>query len=696
MNDMTSAFTPELLKRRAIVYVRQSTQSQLMTNLESQRRQYDLVEMARAYGFAGIDVIDDDLGVSASGCETRPGFERLVAMLCSGTVGAVFCLEVSRLARNGRDWHHMLELCGLVDARVVDHDGVYDPRHPNHRLLLGMKGTISEFELGVLRVRMLEAARAKAHRGELRYTPPIGYVWDRDAGVMLDSDLRIQKVIRQIFSRFREQGSARQVLLAMSSEGIHFPRPSDGVRLTAGFDWQPIRYRNVINVLKNVFYAGAYAYGKTGRRAEIRDGRAHVTYKHRKDPEDWDVLIKDHHVGYIEWEQYERNQAQLARNTYGRAGGVKSGRGGGALLAGLLCCARCGRRLRVAYTGRTPRPVYRCDYPNLLLGQKRCITFGGFRAERLIADAVLDVLAPHAIEAAKEARAMVKQAMDDRKSVIEMELQQARYNASLAERRYAACDPDNRLIASELERRWEEALERVHAFERRLTAETAAVPDVDLTRLDGLAQDLRAAWTLPATSMRDRQRLLRTLIENIVADIDDSTGEIVLVVHWKGGRHTELRVMKPKSGEHNSRTSEEALAIIREMAGRWSDEAIAACLNRMGMSTGQGKTWNAKRVSSIRRGNDIHGYLSADKDGPWRTMSEAAKELGVTNHVIRKLIKDGILPANQVVDGAPYQIKAEDLRSEQVKQALARKGRPCRTAPDNQLSMFTSTYEGGA
>ena len=236
----------------------------------------------------------------------------------------------------------------------------------------------------------------------------------------------------------------------------------------------------------------------------------------------------------------------------------------------------------------------------------------------------------------------------------------------------------------------------VHAFERRLTAETAPVPDVDLTRLDGLAQDLRAAWALPATSMCDRQRLLGTLIESIVADIDDSTGEIVPVVHWKGGRHTELRVMKPKSGEHNSRTSEEALAIIREMAGRWSDEAIAACLNRMGMSTGQGKTWNAKRVLSIRRVNDIHGYLSADKDGPWRTMSEAAKELGVTNHVIRKLIKDGILPANQVVDGAPYQIKAEDLRSEQVKQALARKGRPCRTVPDNQLSMFTSTYEGGA
>jgi excisionase family DNA binding protein len=695
MNDMALTFPPELLKRQAVIYVRQSTQSQVMTNLESQRRQYDLVEMARGFGFAGIDVIDDDLGVSASGCHVRPGFERLVAMLCSGSVGAVFCLEVSRLARNGRDWHHMLELCGLVEARVVDHDGVYDPRHPNDRLLLGMKGSISEFELGVLRTRMVEAARAKARRGELRYTPPIGYLWDRDAGVMFDPDLRIQEVIRQIFHRFRALGSARQVLLAMSSEGIHFPRPSDGIRLTS-FEWQPIRYRNVISVLKNMFYAGVYAYGKTGRQAKIRDGRAHVTYKKRKSPEDWDVVIRDHHVGYIDWEEYERNQAQLAKNAFGRAGGTKSGRGGGALLAGLLSCARCGRRLHVVYTGRTPRPVYRCDNPNLLLGQKRCITFGGFRPDKLIADAVLEAVAPFAIDAAIEARAMLNQAAEDKRLVLEMELQQARYDASLAERRYAACDPDNRLIASELEKRWEEALGRVRSFEQRLNADNAAPPEVDVTRLEGLAQDLETAWTAPATSMRDKQRLIRTLIEDIVADIDDDTGEIVLVVHWKGGRHTELRVKKPKTGEHNSRTSAEALGIIREMAGRWSDEAIAACLNRMGMPTGQGKTWNAKRVSSIRRVNDIHGYMSADKDGPWRTMTEAAKELGVTNHVIRKLIEDGILPANQVVDGAPYQIRTADLHSDNIKAALSRKGRPCRADLADQLSMFPSTYEGGA
>ena len=262
---------------------------------------------------------------------------------------------------------------------------------------------------------------------------------------------------------------------------------------------------------------------------------------------------------------------------------------------------------------------------------------------------------------------------------------------SLAERRYAACDPANRLIAAELEKRWEEALGRVRAFEERVASSEDRADAVEPMDLTGLAQDLQAAWEAPQTSMRIRQQLIRTLIEDLVADIDEVTGEIVLVVHWKGGRHTELRVMKPKPGEHGARTSEDALKIIREMAGRWPDDAIAASLNRMAIRTGQGKTWTAKRVSSIRRVNDIHGYLSADKEGPWRTMTETATELGVTNHVIRRLIKDGLLPANQVVAGAPYQIRAEDLQSEAVSREIRRKERPCRIDPANQLSIFSDT-----
>jgi DNA invertase Pin-like site-specific DNA recombinase len=299
-----------VLQRKAVVYVRQSTPQQVQSNLESQRRQYELVEVARRRGFTNVEVIDDDLGRTASGAVERPGFDRLVATLCAGQVGAVLCLDASRLARNGRDWHHLLELCGLVEARVIDLDGVYDPCRPNDRLLLGMKGSISEFELGIIRSRMYEAARSKAKRGELRISMPIGYSWDRHVGLGLDPDLRLQEVIRLVFQKFRELGSARQVLLWMASQNIHFPYPSDGRTLTS-FEWRPIRYRNVISILKNPFYAGVYAYGKSEKRTAIVDGRARKSYGHRKPMEAWEVFIKNHHQGYIDWTEFERNQAHL-------------------------------------------------------------------------------------------------------------------------------------------------------------------------------------------------------------------------------------------------------------------------------------------------------------------------------------------------------------------------------------------------
>ena len=684
-----------LLQRKAVVYVRQSTPQQVQSNLESQRRQYELVEVARQRGFTNVEVIDDDLGRSASGSVERPGFDRLVAALCAGQIGAVLCLDASRLARNGRDWHHLLELCGLVEARVIDLDGVYDPCRPNDRLLLGMKGSISEFELGIIRSRMYEAARSKARRGELRVSVPIGYTWDRHIGLTLDPDRRLQEVIRLVFQKIHELGSARQVLLWMASQNIHFPYPSNGRTLTS-FEWRPIRYRNVIAILKNPFYAGVYAYGKTEKRTEIVDGRARKSYGHRKPIEAWEVFIKDHHEGYIGWAEFERNQAVLAGNAYGKAGDTKSARGGRALLAGLICCARCGRKLKVTYTGRYPRPVYGCESPNLQLGRRRCFRLAGKRLDEAIATEMLRAVAPMAIEAAMEAELMLRDKDQDRRRIAEMELSQARYDASLAERRYAACDPDNRLIAAQLEKAWEATLRRVEACQQQL--DTMHTPDTcnlkpDLT---GLAHDLSAAWKASRTTMRSRQRLVRCLITEIVADIDEKVGEIVLIIHWRGGQHSELRVRKPRTGEHGCSTPEQALAVMRSMAGRWSDQDIAASLNRMGMPTGHGKTWTAHRVGSIRRVNGIHGYLSAEKNGEWLTMRDAAAKLGVSHHQVRKLIKAGILMSNQIVPDAPHQIRAADLGSEQVAAALAQKGRPCRAIPENQLSMFPSTYEGGA
>jgi DNA invertase Pin-like site-specific DNA recombinase len=682
----------DLLKRKAVVYVRQSTQAQVQTNLESQRRQYELVNEAKRRGFRDIEIVDDDMGRSASGTVARPGFDRLVALLCAGQVGAVLCLDASRLARNGRDWHHLLELCGLVEARVIDLDGVYDPCRPNDRLLLGMKGSISEFELNVLRMRMLDAARAKAARGELRFSVPIGYIWHRDDGLSLDPNQRLQEVIRLIFARFGELGSARQAFLSLRAEQVHFPRPTDGRTLTH-FDWTLIRYRNVISVIRNPFYAGAYAYGKSGKRTTIVDGRARKSYKHRKPIEEWEILLKEHHAGYIDWADFERNQKLLAANAYGKAGDVKSGRGGRALLAGLLACARCGRRLSVAYTGRIPRPVYRClgfDVP------QKCVSFGGSRIDAALGRELMRVVEPMAIEAAVQAGQMHMDTLSEQQRIIELELQQARYEATLAERRYAACDPDNRLIAAQLEKNWEAALRRVQAGQTRLEAVCTPTTDVAPPDFAKLAENLDAAWNAPGVTMRMRQQLVRALIVDIVADVDETAHEVVLTIHWQGGQHSQLRICKPRTGEHECSTSDDALAVIRSMATRWSDQDIAASLNRMGMRTGQGKTWTAHRVGSIRRVRDIHAYRSAEKNGEWLTMFEAAKQRGVTSHVIRRLIKEQILPAKQVMPDAPWQIRASDLRSEAVTTALTRTHRPCRNEVEGQIPMFIEVSEGGA
>jgi excisionase family DNA binding protein len=408
-------------------------------------------------------------------------------------------------------------------------------------------------------------------------------------------------------------------------------------------------------------------------------------------------LIRDHHEGYIDWAEYERNQAVLAANVYvsgayGRIGGQKSGRGGRALLSGMLTCGRCGRGLAVAYTGAPPgRPTYRCDRPNLMLGLPRCLGFGGSRVDTAIATEILRVVEPMAIEAALEAERMHREGEAERRCVADLDLQQAEYDASLAERRYAACDPDNRLIAAQLEKNWEAALRRVETCRARLVELQAPDPSAPMPDFSGLAADLATAWSAPGVTTRTRQQLIRALIADIITDVDEATREVVLTIHWRGGQHSSLRVRKPKTGEHGCRTPEEALAVMARMATRFSDADIAATLNRMGVRSGQRKTWTAHRVGSIRKVHGMHAYRSAEKDGAWLTMREAAAKLGVTSHTVRRLIGDGELPAEQVVTGAPWQIRAENLGTERVAAALARKRRPRHQTTSDQLPMFPDT-----
>src|SRR5580700_5911774 len=600
---MNPKLTPDRLHRRAIVYIRQSTPGQLIHNQESKRRQYGLVNQARELGFPEVIVIDDDLGRTGSGLVERPGFQRLVAEVCSGEVSAVFCIEASRLARNGRDWHHLIELCGMVGALVMDLDGIYDPNLLNDRLLLGLKGTMSEFELSLLRQRSEEAIRQKARRGELQFLLPVGFCWTSSGKIEKDPDERVQQAIELVFRKITDLGSVRRVLLWFSEEKVCLPAfPRDpGERKMI---WKLPVYANIRAILGSPIYAGAYAFGKTETRTHLVDGRARKTAGHPKPRAEWMVLIKDHHLGYVSWEEYERNQAMIAANSHMQSGvEPKAGRGR-ALLAGLLRCRRCGRMLQVSYIDTRATVIhYQCNGANKQRGEDRCMAFGGLRVDAAVANEVLNAVGGNAIEAALAAAEQMQQQRQELRRSITLEVEQARYEARLAARRYEAVDPDQRLVAAELEVRWNAALQKTQELENKLSEfddEIQSRPAPRKEVLLSLAQDLPAIWNSPSTDMRLKQRLVRILIDEIVVDVDEKSSEVVLVIHWSGDRHSELRVKKNTTGRHRRCTDIEAIGVIRQMAERFSDEQIAATLNRLGLRTGADNTWNEARVRSAR------------------------------------------------------------------------------------------------
>src|SRR6202049_1584280 len=688
MNPKISA---DHLKRRAIVYIRQSSPGQVIHNQESQRRQYGLADHARQLGFQQVEAIDEDLGRSGSGQVERPGFQRLVAEICTGQVGAVFCIEASRLARNGRDWHHLIDLCGLVRAVVIDPDGVYDPGVLNDRLLLGLKGTMSEFELNLLRQRSLEAIRQKARRGELQFRLPVGYRWTHNGKVELDPDRRVQQAIHLVFTRMTELGSARQVLLWFRGEKTSLPSL---VAESSGHDviWKLPVYNTIWHMLRNPMYAGAYAFGKTESRTKVIAGRARKSEGHFKSRDTWMVLIRDHHPGYISWEQFERNQAVLSDNAHMKSRmEPKAGRGGRSLLAGLLRCRRCGRMLHVAYRGTHGEvPRYHCRGAQINHGADWCISFGGLKPDRAVAAEILTAVEGNAVEAALEVAARATEHQRQRHRALSLELEQARYEARLAARRYEAVDPDNRLVAGELEARWNAALSHVGEVEQRLRdnelpANAPRIPDKET--LCSLAQDLPAVWNSAATDMRLKPRLVRILVEEIIADVDDTATEIVLLIHWTGGRHSELRMKKNLTGRHSRCTNLETIEVLRRMSGRFRNDQIAAPLNRLGLKTGTGNTWNEGRVRSVRSYHELPACNGALVPRQTVTLEEASERLGISHKVIRRLIESNKILATQVVPWAPWEIPIQAIESVDVVQEVARAKRRPRKLAVSEPSM---------
>ena len=691
--SMNQKITEAHLQRRAVVYIRQSTAYQLQHNRESQRRQYGLAEHARALGFAAVETIDEDLGRSGSGLVERPGFQRLVAMVCSGDVGAVFCIEASRLARNGRDWHHLIDLCGLAGTLVIDPEGVYDPRVSNDRLLLGLKGTMSEFELNLLRQRSLQAILQKASRGALQFELPMGFCWTHGGKIERDPDRRIQHAIAMIFEKFLLLGSARQVLLWLRQNRVVLPRGRviDGERQ---IEWKLPIYGMIIKLLRNPVYAGAYAFGKTENRVHMRQGRATKTAGHAKPQEKWTVLLRDHHPGYISWEQYMRNQTTLAENAHMKKKMSRSAaRGGHSLLAGVLRCRRCGRMLHVGYSGTTGNvPRYFCHGAHINHGTDRCISFGGLRVDEAVSKEILRVVEPHAIESAIAAAQKLAEQDDAQREALRLELEQARYETRLAQRRYEATDPENRLVAAELEARWNAMLERTALAERALQAveDKPRASLEDREALLRLAHDLPLVWHAPTADKRLKQRIARVLLQEVAADVDEQKQEIHLTLHWIGGRHSELRIVKNRTGSHAKTMSADALGVIQAMAGRFDDAIIASTLNRLNLKTGQGNTWIESRVKSARVARSLPGYDPAERDGSKLTLHEAAKCLGVSHKVVRHLLEDGVLTGEQVVPYAPWLIPAAALAKKGVLNAVAavKAGKYCpRTQNVNQQTL---------
>jgi DNA invertase Pin-like site-specific DNA recombinase len=657
--------TPDHLARGAFVYVRQSTADQLAHNPESRRRQYGLADRARALGWSDVTVIDDDLGRSGSGV-SRPGFERLLAAICEGRVGAVFAIEVSRLARNGRDWHTLIEFCGLVGTVIVDEDGVYEPRHPNDRLLLGMKGTMSELELSILRARSFEALRQKARRGELFVAVAVGFVRAGRDRIEQDPDLRVREAIALVFRRFADMQSVRQVHLSLRQEAILLPCVNYSQAEGHAIAWKLPVYNTVLHILTNPVYAGAYAFGRTGSRTTIENGRKRIVRGFRKDRSDWDVLIPDHHAAYLTWPEFERNQRLIADNANGmgmRARGAV--RKGELLLAGLLRCGHCGRKLHVAYSGtRGDVGRYHCRGAMINHGTETCISFGSLRVDQAIGSEVVRLLQPLGLEAALQAIAAREVEAGTKRRQVELALEQARYEAVRARRQYDAVDPDNRLVAGELERRWDVTLTAVKALEEELDGLSRMPLEVlgedERQRLLAMSADLEAVWQHPSATAATRKRILRTVLREIVARVEED--RIELLLHWQGGDHTALTVRKNRIGQHRWSVEPETKALIGALARLMPDKAIASLLNRLGRKTGRLNGWTQVRVRSFRNAHEIAVYQEGERAARGEiTLEEAAAMLGRSPVSVLRLIRAGALAAQQHCKGAPWVIKREDV-----------------------------------
>jgi len=680
-------------RRAAFVYIRQSSPQQVENNRESTARQYALVEKACELGWSReqVLVVDEDLGLSGSGSVERSGFARMTAEAALGHVGIVLGLEVSRLARNNADWYRLLDLCGMTDTLIGDSDGIYHPSVFNDRLILGLKGTMSEAELHILRARLDGGIRNKAARGELRRGLPVGFVWgEEDGEVCFDPNEAVVSTIRTVFTKFTELGSARKVWLWFRSENLSFPLRA---HMKSEIRWVAPTYTALHHVLTNPVYAGAYAYGKCRHERYVDEqGRLRKRTRHLPQAE-WAVLLPDHHQGFIDWATYQANQSRIDANVHPQphqAGGAM--REGAALLQGLATCGKCGRHLHTHYSGRNASPGYHCSGKDIVQGRGvYCLTVGGIQIDQAVTDAFLKAVAPAAVEVTEHAIRQLEADHDAALGQWRLAVERARYEADRAERQYRAVEPENRMVARGLESQWEKRLRDLAAaeaeLERRQQLRPRTLSQEEKNKIRALGSDLRNVWAAPTTTDRDRKEVLRTLLEEVIVTVDRPAHQAHLTIRWRGGKLTEIDLPLPRSQPRGLCTDEDTISLLPRLAALYTDDVIAGILNHQGRKTASGERFTANQVGSLRRYRGIPRFRPSEQStqGDVVPIRKAAQILGMNTSTIHRWLAEGFISGEQVTPFAPWQIRiTEELRARIVEQA-----------PPEYLPMLEATMKLG-
>ena len=655
----SSKVTAAHLSKAALLYVRQSTLKQVLNNTESAIRQYDLRGRAIALGWAAgqITVIDIDQGQSGASAADREGFQQLVAEVSLGRAGIVLGLECSRLARNSADWHQLLELCGMTGTLICDEDGLYDPRTFNDRLLLGMKGQMSEAELHFIRARLRGGIVSKARRGELITPLPVGLDYDAAGHVVLDPDAAVRGAVAHLFATFEATGSATACVKAFSTAGLSFPwRHRAGPR-KGEIDWKPLAHHVVLRILHNPRYAGAFTFGRH-RDITLPGGKLSRTVLPR---EEWISFIPGAHPGYLTLEQYDANRARLAANAaaHGRDRTAGPPREGPALLQGIIICGTCGQRMTVRYHQRRSRllPTYVCQRDGISYGRRICQAVPGAGLDDRIGQLLLATLTPLAIEAALTVSAELEHRADQADALRAAHVERARYHADLARRRYLAVDPANRLVADTLEADWNTTLRALSqaqdACDHARKNNTGQLTDAQKTRIQQLVTDLPAIWDDPATPARERKRIARLLLTDVTVTRTRDT--ITAHVRLPGGQHHTLTMPVPPTAAQMRKTPQAAITAVDQLLDHHTHAQIAGILNDRGLTSGEGRPFHPLIVRNIRDDYDLRSREQRLRDAGMLTLAELASQLGVSTGTVKTWYHAGL------ITGHPYNDKGQCL-----------------------------------